>query len=99
MRKFDDSGLRNLEISPHNIIFTYTTEISYEMERKMLLEYIDGTDYSEYLYLESYDCSCYEFGDSAWEGIVHSASELIKLANAEYNKNDVFWQMVKNYFR
>lgn len=65
----------------------------------MLLEYINGTDYNEYLYLESYHCSCYEFGDSAWEGIIYSASELIKLANAEYNKNDVFWQMVKNYFR
>lgn len=68
------------------------------MERQMLLENIDDLD-NEYLYLESYHCSCYDFDDSAWEGTIYNASELIKLANAEYNKNSIFWQMVKNYFR
>lgn len=98
MRKFDDNKLKNMEIKPHNIILTYTTEIDYEMKRQMLLENIYGLD-DKYLYLESYHCSCYGFDDSAWEGITYNASELIKLANAEYNKNSIFWQMVKDYFR
>ncbi len=96
MRSFKSDKLRNVKIKPHNIIFAYTTPINYDMSRLMLVEDIGG--YDEYLLLNEYHCSYYGFDDCTWKTTVYTKEELIKLANADYNKNNVFWQMVKDYF-
>lgn len=84
-------------IKPHQILFAWTSEQDYEMERKILLEYVDNMGCDDYLLLEGFHCSCYDFDDTEWEGTTYSGNELKKLANADYNKNDPFWKMVRNY--
>lgn len=82
---------KTLEIKPHNIIFAYTSEPDYEMERRILLE----IKYNEYVILEGGHCSCYDFDDTEWEAIQYDSEELAKLANAEYNSRDLFWEQVR----
>lgn len=84
-------------IKPHQILFTWTSYPDWEMERKILLEQVDGLDYDEYLLLEGFHCSCYGFDDTKWEGIIYTKDELRKLANADYNGKDLFWEMVRDY--
>jgi hypothetical protein len=99
MRVYNEVNLNNLEVKLHNIVLTHTSNLDYEMERIMLLEGIVGLkEYDEYLLLEGFHCSCYDFDDSKWEAMVYDKKELLSLANAEYNKNNQFWKMVKSYF-
>jgi hypothetical protein len=88
MKKID---YKTLEIKPHHIIIAITSEPDYEMERKILLQFNYGT----FIILEGYHCSCYDFDDTEWEAIEYTEEELSKLANAEYNKDNIFWQQVK----
>lgn len=55
---------------------------------------VDGLEYDEYLLLEGGHCSCYDFDETDWHGTIYTKGELIKLAEADYNENDVFWKQV-----
>lgn len=99
MRDFGrGSMLNNLNIKPHNIVFSYTTPEDYYMDRIIMLEDIENLECGTYLLLEGGHCSCYDFDDTEWCATVYTKDELKKLANAEYNKNSKFWNMVKCYF-
>ena len=67
------------------------------MNRMILLEKGVGEDvyWGEYLLLEGYHCSCYDFDETDWHGTVYTGDELLKLANAKYNSNSLFWKQVK----
>lgn len=82
---------KEIDIKPHNIVVAFTSEPDYEMSRHILLE----IKYDSYILLEGHHCSCYDFDDTEWEAIEYTEDELLKLADAEYNKNSVFWQQVK----
>lgn len=98
MRNFGvGSMLNNLKVKPHNIVLAFTTPIDYEMSRYILLEDVEGLEYDEYLLLEGHHCSCYDFDESEWEATAYKRGELLTLANAPYNEDDRFWQMVKLY--
>lgn len=95
MRKFENTNIFKKEgIKPHQIIVAVTSEPDYEMERQILLGEVEGLDCDEYVLLEGWHCSCYDFDDTEWEGIVYTHEELETLANAEYNKDKVFWKEV-----
>ena len=95
MRNYENANIFKKEgIKPHQILVATTSEPDYEMSRYILLEDVQGLDWGEYLLLEGYHCSCYDFDDTDWSGIVYTSDELRKLASADYNKDDVFWQEV-----
>lgn len=95
MRNYENANrLKKEGIKPHQILVAITSEPDYEMDRKMLLENIEGLKQDEYLVLEGFHCSCYDFDDTDWSGAIYNKEELSKLAKADYNKNDVFWREV-----
>lgn len=95
MRNYEDANrLKKEGIKPHQILVAITSEPNYEMDRKMLLENIEGLKWGEYLVLEGFHCSCYDFDDTDWSGTIYNKEELSKLAKADYNKDDVFWKEV-----
>ena len=63
----------------HNILFCTTSSVDYEMERLMLLEKMDNLQYDQYVLVEGYHCSCYDFDDCIWEAIELNEKELITL--------------------
>lgn len=86
--KFKDEGIK-----PHQILVVSSSSPDWEMSREMLLKDIEGLDYDEYLYLEGSHCSCYDFDETEWDGIIYTKEELIKLAES-YDKGNVFWSQV-----
>lgn len=95
MRNFENANRFKKEgIKPHQILVAITSEPDYEMDRKILLTGIDGLKYDEYLLLYGGHCSCYDFDETDWDGTIYTLEELRVLANADYNKNDVFWNEV-----
>lgn len=66
-------------IKPHNIVYAATTKPDYEMNRLILLEDMPETVYGEYVLVEGYHCSCYDFDDTKWEATVYTKEELGKL--------------------
>lgn len=88
------NGLKDTGIKPHQILVASTSEPDYEMYRQILLVDVDGLEYGEYLLLEGGHCSCYDFDETDWHGTIYTKGEPIKLAEADYNENDVFWKQV-----
>lgn len=97
MRNFSEENINNMIIKPHNIVFAWTSEPDYEMDRIMVLNNIEGIERDEYLVLGGGHCSCYDFDETSWDGTVYTKQELQSLANAEYNKENLFWNMVNRY--
>jgi hypothetical protein len=95
MKNYQEGRLNKLQLQPYNIVVAQTSVPDYEMSRKILLERLDGLHYGEYVLLEGGHCSCYDFDETEWDATVYEREELIKLANADYNQNDKFWQLVK----
>lgn len=91
---------KELNIKPCNILFSFTSEPDCEMDRQILLEFdYEEDDYNEnYVVLEGWHCSCYDFDEVEWEAIEYTKEELIRLSNADYNKHDAFWKIVREYF-
>ena len=95
MRNYNNANdFKKTGIKPHQILVCNTSEPDYEMYRQILLTDIEGLKHGEYLLLEGYHCSCYDFDETDWEGTIYTREELIKLANADYNQEDVFWDQV-----
>lgn len=95
MRNFENANRFKYEgIKPHQILVAITSEPDYQMERNILLTKVDGLKYDEYLVLRGYHCSCYDFDETDWDGTIYTSDELRKLANADYNKNNIFWREV-----
>lgn len=88
---------KELNIKPHNILFSFTSKPDYEMSRQMLLEIDYYSD--NYIVLEGWHCSCFDFDETEWEAIEYTRDELIKLSNADYNEHNTFWRMVEEYFK
>lgn len=88
MKKFD---LDNFTILPHHILVAETSQPDYEMGRKILLE----LNYNQYVLVEGWHCSCYDFDDSEWDAIEYNEEELRKLASTDYNKYSDFWKQVR----
>ena len=97
MRNFENvNRFKNEGIKPHQILVAITSEPDYEMDRKLLLTDIEGLECGEYLLLEGWHCSCYDFDETDWNGTIYTSDELGMLAKADYNKNDIFWKEVLN---
>ena len=88
----------------HNIVIAITSEPSYEMSRYVLLEDLEDIKYGEYVIVEGFHCSCYEFDDTQWEAIKYSHEELIKIAkdkveNGSEYAEKLFYKIVLEYLR
>ena len=88
----------------HNIIIAFTTRPDYEMNRWLLLEDMEDLRYDEYVVVDGYHCSCYDFDETKWEAIKYNEEELIKVAK-DRTSNDcfsdeekTFYKLVLNYF-
>lgn len=98
MRNYDNVNIfKKIGIKPHQIILSNTTIEDYEAHRELLLDDIDDINFDEYLLLEGGHCSCYDFDETEWCGTVYTREELLTLANAKYNTNNIFWKQVKIY--
>jgi len=85
---------RDLNIKPHHIVTAYTSEPDYEMSRQILLKMECDT----FVVIEGSHCSCYDFDETEWEAIQYTGEELKKIAQADYNQNDKFWEEVRKSF-
>lgn len=75
------------DIKMHNILFATTTGKDYEMARLILLEDMPDTNYNEFVLVEGYHCSCYDFDETEWDCIKLTKDELEKmLENVEDNE-------------
>lgn len=75
------------DIKMHNVLFATTTEKDYEMARLILLEDMPDTNYNEFVLVEGYHCSCYDFDETEWDCIKLTRDELEKmLENVEDNE-------------
>ena len=84
------------KIKLHNIILCYTSEIDYEMSRYLILEGLDDIGYDEYIFVEGYHCSCYDFDDTEWEAIKYTKDELIELAKVKIDDKSHPASPIKN---
>lgn len=66
------------EVPLHEILFAVTSEIDYEMDRLVLLEHREDFE-TQFILIEGGHCSCYDFDDTQWEGLVMTEEELEKL--------------------
>lgn len=97
--------LKNLNIKPCNIIISHTEETNCDSNRSLLLKSFNQYNLDDiidnehdFLLLEGYHCSCYDYDNTEWNGTLYTLKELKKLAQAEYNDDDIFWQLVRDYF-
>lgn len=67
------------DIKMHNVLFATTSERDYEMERLLLLEDMPDTEYNEFVLVEGYHCSCYDFDETNWDCTKLTKDELNKL--------------------
>ena len=95
MEKYD---LKDKEIKLHNVLYAITTPPDYEMERFLLLENMEDTKYDEYVLVEGGHCSCYDFDETEWEAIKYTREELIKLAEARLEKDNIYYKAEKCVF-
>ena len=91
MEKYE---LKKEDIKIHNIVYAITSTPDYEMSRFLLLEDMPNCKYDEYVMVEGYHCSCYDFDDTKWEAIKYTKEELKKLAQAKI-KN--YWYSEEKY--
>lgn len=72
-------NLKDKKIEAHNILFATTSERDYEMERLLLLEDMQDTEYGEFILAEGGHCSCYDFDETEWDCIKVTKDELNKI--------------------
>ena len=70
-------------IMPHNILFAVTSPNDWEMTRLILLEKMPDCNYDEYVLVEGYHCSCYNFDETEWDCIKLTKDELNKILENE----------------
>ena len=85
-------------IKLHNIVFAITSEQDYEMKRYLLLKNLEDLNYGEYVIVEGYHYSCYDFDDTEWEATIYTEDELIKLAKENIEKN-TWWGEEKKLYK
>ena len=67
------------DIKMHNVLFATTSERDYDMERLLLLEDMPDTKYNEFVLVEGFHCSCYDFDETNWDCTKLTKDELNKL--------------------
>lgn len=72
-------NLKDKKIELHNILFAITSERDYNMERLLLLEDMQDTEYGEFILAEGGHCSCYDFDETEWDCIKVTKDELNKI--------------------
>ncbi|WP_252251192.1 hypothetical protein [Clostridium sp. VAP52] len=98
MKNYENANeLKKIGLKPHEILIATTSYPDYEMYRYILLNegVGKGVELEEYLLLEGFHCSCYDFDETDWNGTVYTKEELIKLSDAKYNKDSIFWKQVR----
>lgn len=85
------------KIKIHNIVYAITSKPDYNMDRLLLLENLEDLKFDEYVIVEGGHCSCYDFDDTKWEGTKYTKEELLKLAEANINK-DTWYGIEKNLY-
>lgn len=99
--------IKELDIKPCNIIISHTEAVNNPESNRMILLKSMGTVYDlngiidndhDYIVIEGYHCSCYDYDDTEWSGTLYKTNELKKLAQAEYNHDEPFWKLVREYF-
>lgn len=78
MKSYDLKGKDVVKL--HNILYSITSKVDYEMERLILLEG-SYNDTFNYLLIEGSHCSCYDFDETTWYATELTQDELIKLLN------------------
>lgn len=104
MEKYD---LKKEDVKLHNIILVTTNDMPWESERYFLLEDLENLKIGDYVVVEGYHCSCYDFNDVEWDAIKYSKNELLAIAEDRLNKKDSFtyndaeinfYKLIKEYF-
>ena len=67
------------EITIANVVYCITSQSDYEMSRLLILENMPTMEYGEYMLVEGYHCSCYDFDDASYEATIYDVEELMKI--------------------
>ena len=68
------------------------------MSRWLLLEDLEDLKWNEYVIVEGYHCSCYDFDETEWEAIKYDREELVKIAKDRIEK-DVWDEKEKTFYK
>ncbi len=82
----------------HNILFATTSSRDYEMNRLLLLEKMPDTSYDEFVLVEGYHCSCYDFDETSWEATVYTREELTNLLKADFSDYEYTRQKLQQFW-
>lgn len=102
MKKYN---LKKENVKFHNIVIAVTTQPDYEMDRYLLLEHLKDLNYNEFVIVEGYHCSCYDFDETKWEAIIYTKKELIKIAEDRissdcwHSEEKQFYKLVLEYIK
>lgn len=67
------------DIKMHNVLFAITRNDCGFEERLLLLENMPNANCDEFILVEGYHCSCYDFDETKWECTQLTKKELNKL--------------------
>lgn len=71
-------NFRLTDVPIHKIALAATSDVDYEMNRVLLLE--DTPKIGDFLIVQGYHCSCYDFNETKWDATQYTADEIRKLA-------------------
>jgi len=68
------------------------------MNRLLLLEKMPDTSYDEFVLVEGYHCSCYDFDETSWEATVYTREELTNLLKADFSDYEYTRQKLQQFW-
>lgn len=87
------------DITLANVLYCVTSKIDYSMNRLLILENMPIMEYGEYMLVEGYHCSCYDFDETEYEATIYNREELMKILS-KYDYDDLRKQAYEfmNYY-
>ena len=82
MKKIKNFNILSIPI--YKIVFITTSNPEYEMNRTMLVE--NYPEFRDFVLVDGWHCSCYDFDDTTWEAIQYSKEEIIQIATSWIDK-------------
>lgn len=93
MGNFKNICKLNRNVNTNQVITSIITELNYKLSQNVILNKLDKASYDKHI-LNSTHCTYSNFNETDWNGMSFTMADLIKLANTNYNKSDIYWREV-----